>query len=145
MSFNIVNTTVRQAVLESVIPRVAPSVINLSYSSAGTINFMTLYNPELEKALLFYVRENRTPEEYLSLQLMRVYRLGEIIWYYTRSLSHISGDLLALNTARVHFWKEVLRSVLTNKDLSKEVLEEYKKTRDSLRTEEEKKRQKELH
>jgi len=112
---------------------------------ARFINFMALYNPELEEALLFYIRENRVADEYKALQLMRVYRLGEIIWYYTRSLPHISGDLLALNTARVHFWSDVLASVLKNEPLEESVLEAYKNKRDSLRSEEEKERQKELH
>jgi len=38
---------------------------------ARFLNFMTLYNPALETALVQYVRDNRTPEESLALRLMR--------------------------------------------------------------------------
>jgi len=112
---------------------------------ARFLNFMTLYNPALQKALETYVKDNRSAEEVLSLQLMRVYRLGEIIWYYVRTLSQSSGNLLALNTARIHFWEDVLSSVLKNEDVAQSVIENYTQTRDSLRSEDEKQRQKGLH
>jgi hypothetical protein len=112
---------------------------------ARFVNFMALYNPELEQAFLDYVKNNRTPEESLSLKLMRIYRLGEIIYYYTNTLSKSEGDLLELNRARIDFWSEVLKAVLEDSTVSKEIIEEYKKHRDSLRSEEEKGRQKELH
>ena len=112
---------------------------------ARFLNFMALYNPELEKALVEYVRLNRTPEELLSLKLMRVYRLGEIIWYYTRTLEKSSDDLLKLNAARVDFWTEVLKAQLADEQLDEKIREEYKTLRDSLRSEDEKKRQKDLH
>ena len=37
---------------------------------------MVHHNPDLEKILSEYVRANRGEEEYLSLRLMRVYKLG---------------------------------------------------------------------
>jgi len=112
---------------------------------ARCVNFMALYNPPIERALIGYVRNNRTEEETLSLRLMRVYRLGEIIWYYVNTLSKSSGNLLTLNKARVLFWTQMLESVLDDKPLPAEVLENYKHTRDQLRTEDEKDRQKGLH
>ncbi len=112
---------------------------------ARFINFMTLYNRELEQALVEYVRVNRTPEESLSLKLMRAYRLGEIIHYYTNLLSKSEDSLLKLNSARIEFWGSVLKSILEDTTVSKETIEEYKKVRDSLRSEEEKERQKGLH
>jgi len=77
-------------------------------SWARFLNFMTLYNRPLEEALLFYVKNNRTKEEYRSLELMRIYRLGEIIWFYTNLLNKTSGDLHALTEKRVDFWASVL-------------------------------------
>jgi hypothetical protein len=112
---------------------------------ARFLNFMTLYNPALEAALVQYVRDNRTPEELLSLRLMRIYRLGEIIWYYQNTLSKSSGDLYKLNEARVVFWKEVLEAMLHDEPLKEEVRTTYITTRDSLRSEDEKIRQQGLH
>lgn len=112
---------------------------------ARFINFMTLYNPPLASALVEYVRLNRTPEEVLALRLMRVYRLGEIIWYYANTLDKCAGDLCALNTERVRFWTRVLEAVLGDRPLAPEVLEAYRRTRDRLRSAEEKLRQEDLH
>ena len=112
---------------------------------ARFLNFMMLYNPGLEKALVQYVRDNRAEEESLSLKLMRIYRLGEIIWYYTGTLEKSSGDLLSLNNLRVKFWGRALEATLGDKTLEDSVINEYKKARDSLRSDEEKKRQISLH
>lgn len=112
---------------------------------ARFVNFMALYNPPLAEALREYVRLNRTSEESLSLKLMRVYRLGEIIWYYTNTLKKCSGNLRLLNEARVRFWSRVLDAVLHDETTPPEVLAEYRRTRDALRSEDEKFRQKDLH
>jgi len=112
---------------------------------ARFLNFMALYNPMLEQALIEYVRNNKTEEELLSLRLMRVYRLGELIYYYTKTLPKISGNLLTLNQIRIDFWSKLLRAILENKTLDKNTIEEYKKMRDSLRDDEEKQRQKFLY
>ncbi|MEK7101813.1 MAG: hypothetical protein AAB882_01520 [Patescibacteria group bacterium] len=112
---------------------------------ARFINFMTLYNPSLAEALIAYVRLNRTPEESLALTLMRIYRLGEIIWYYTDTLKKSSGDLHTLNEERVRFWIRVLAAVLHHEKIPPEMLDEYRRKRDSLRSEDEKLRQRDLH
>lgn len=112
---------------------------------ARFLNFMALYNQPLEKMLVQYVRDNRTPEESLSLKLMRVYRLGEIIWYYTNTLDKSSGDLRTLNQKRIEFWSQVLKAIINDAPVPEGIIEEYKRVRDSLRSEEEKHRQKGLH
>lgn len=112
---------------------------------ARFLNFMTLYNPPLEKAFLEYVKNNRSEEEQLSLKLMRIYRLGEIIWYYTDKLEKCEGNLLKLNTARVHFWKDVLSFIINDRQVPEEIINDYQKTRDSLRSADEKERQRGLH
>jgi hypothetical protein len=112
---------------------------------ARFLNFMTLYNPSLERALVEYVRVNRTPEESVSLKIMRIYRLGEIIYYYSKTLSQSTGDLLLLNTARIGFWSEVLKAELANTALEDAIRENYKNLREKLRSEPEKLRQKDLH
>ena len=114
-------------------------------SWARFINFMTLYNEKLEQALLDYVKDNRGKSEYLALRLMRVFRLVEIIWYYASTLANAVGDLHTLNQQRIIFWTKVLESVLADQPVSRNIVEEYKRIRDSLRSPEEKERQKKLH
>ncbi|MBP9749952.1 MAG: hypothetical protein KBD21_04455 [Candidatus Pacebacteria bacterium] len=118
---------------------------NKHESWARFLNFMTLYHPALEQALLQYVRDNRAPEEYASLTLIRMYRLGELIRYYVRACEMTEGDLNTLNHARVRFWADVLEAVLENRPLSDTIRTEYTHTRDALRSGEEKKRQVGLH
>jgi hypothetical protein len=112
---------------------------------ARFLNFMTLYNRDLEQALLKYINDNRTPEESLSLKLMRVYRLSEIISYYTNAVEKSSDELQTLNKARVVFWTEALNAILSDHNLDEKIIEVYKMTRDSLRSTEEKIRQMGLH
>lgn len=112
---------------------------------ARFINFMELYNPPLARALVQYVALNRTEQESLSLKLMRVYRLVELVRYYTGWLERTEGDLKALAQVRIKFWTHVLHAVLADKEVEPAEVEEYKSMRDSLRSEEEKERQKGLH
>ncbi len=112
---------------------------------ARFINFMTLHNPPLERALTTYVHENRTPEESVSLRMMRLFRLGEIIWYYAQTINKSDGDLRTLNTSRMHFWNTVLTYILKDSSVPQSLIAEYTATRDSLRSEDEKRRQKGLH
>lgn len=112
---------------------------------ARFINFMVLYNPPLGDALIAYVRLNRTPEETDALRALRVFRLTEILAYYRSTLPRSEGNLLALNNARITFWSKVLESVLNDSPLDDRVRTEYQTLRDSLRSEDEKLRQKELH
>lgn len=112
---------------------------------ARFLNFMTLYNPTLEEALITYVHKNRTPEESISLRMMQIYRLGEIIWYYVQTLEKSEGNLRTLNSARVVFWSEVLSYILQAENLPHKIIENYTHTRDLLRSDDEKKRQQGLH
>lgn len=112
---------------------------------ARFLNFMLLYNPELERALVEYVRLNRTPEESEVLRLMRVFRLGEMLVYYLKTLDRSSGDLLTLNTARLDFWKRALQCMVENVPFPDDVRTTYIALRDSLRSPAEVERQKDLH
>jgi hypothetical protein len=112
---------------------------------ARFMNFMMLYHPELELALDQYVQENRLTDEHTSLQLMRIYRLSELVWFYTKKREKAEGNLEILTDARIAFWTSALEAQLQNKPLEKEVIERYKKTRDSLRDTDEVQRQKNLH
>lgn len=112
---------------------------------ARFINFMELYNPPLARALLRYVRDNRTPEESLSLKLMRLYRLLELIRYYVLWLPKTEGNLNDLARARIAFWSGALSCVLEDKEVPPESVSAYIRTRDRLRSEDEKRRQVGLH
>lgn len=114
-------------------------------SWARFLNFMLLYNRPLEQALVQYVRDNRTLEELMSLRLMRAYKIVFLLSFYARSLGSTQGDLHALTMARIEFWSGVLISIVDGKDIEEGSIAEYKRTRDSLRSEEEKLRQVGLH
>lgn len=113
-------------------------------SFARLINYMVLYNFPLHTALVEYVRANRNPEEFLSLRLMRAYKLGELIAFYAKTLANTDGNLHVLNQKRIDFWTRVLETVLDDEVISEEVVAEYKNIRDTLRSGEEKQRQREL-
>lgn len=112
---------------------------------ARFLNFMTLYHPPLVTALIHYVRDNRSPEESEALHLMRLYRLGELIYYYAKTLPSSVGDLRTLNTARIDFWSTVLSHELRRETVPKLTIEQYQNKRDALRSEDEKERQRGLH
>ena len=112
---------------------------------ARFLNFMALYNPPLAEALTEYVRLNRAPEELAVLRLMRIYRLGEIVWYYVRARDRSDGDLKRLNEARVGLWTKMLTATLGSKRLSEAELASYRALRDSLRSDDERERQVGLH
>lgn len=112
---------------------------------ARLINFMVLHQAQLATNLLLYLKDNRPVSEYQSLQAMRVFRLVELIKHYTKSLGLAEGNLKLLNQKRIWFWSKVLQSVLDDTELEENIFVEYKNTRDSLRSEAEKIRQKNLH
>lgn len=112
---------------------------------ARLINFMALYNPQLEKSLVEYVKINRTAEELVSLKLMRIYRLTELIFYYTNTLPKCHGNLLLLNQSRIDFWGNVLEAVIENRFVSEQIIQEYTTFRDTMRDEDEQLRQQGLH
>lgn len=114
-------------------------------SWARFLNFMTLHNRPLEQALTAYVANNRTTEEQLSLQAMRIFKSLFLVYFYSKNLSNSSGNLRALTETRIRFWNDVLHAQLQTKEIPESVVDAYRKTRDALRSDEEKLRQKELH
>ncbi len=113
-------------------------------SWARFINFMVHHNPELEHLLMTYVRQNRSADEYLTLRLMRVYKLGFLLQYYTGTLKKTSGDMQKLMRLRLAFWTRVLESVLDDKHLPNEIICSFLEEENVLRSEEEWKRRKEI-
>jgi hypothetical protein len=114
-------------------------------SWARFMNYMILYNKKLEENLNYYVLHNKAKTEHNSLKLMRVYKLGELINYYLNTLDKISGNLLLLNKKRIEFWNKILENILLEKEIKKDIIDEYITSRDKLREKEEIIRQKELN
>ncbi len=113
-------------------------------SWARFINFMIQHNPELEKILSTYVRENRGEEEYLCLRLMRVYKIAFLLNYYAQALHKTDGSLQELTRERLRFWIEAMNAVLDDAPVPKEIVDNYLSILTSLRTTEEKARQREM-
>lgn len=114
---------------------------NKHESWARFMNYMTLYNPTLEAAILRYARDNRSNEEQASLRLMRIYKLLELLTYHAGAAQTKTENVRLLSQARVSFWSDVLRAVLENRKLEPSITDQYKKTRDQLRSPSEIKRQ----
>lgn len=112
---------------------------------ARFLNFMTLHNPELEGCLVRYIRDNRFPDESVTLRVLRIYRASELVWFYLEKLGHTEGDLHTLTEARVTFWSEVLLALCEDRPLENNIRTHYQNTRDRLRDTDEKKRQETLH
>ncbi len=123
------------------------SIGNKHESWARIINFMSLYNSDLERAILKYFELNRSEEELKSLKLLRIFRLFDHIHYYTKVYKNLENgnSLKELTKLRIFFWLELLKNVLDDKFLDPKVIEDYKNKRDSLRSKEELERQKVLY
>ncbi len=111
---------------------------------ARFLNYMVIHNPKLEDLLLTYLQKNRNTEEIQSLHLMRIYKALYLLQYYTRSLEKTVGDLHTLTEIRVRFWRDILETFLAEKRVSEELVTKYIQERNTLRSPEETKRQKEF-
>lgn len=112
---------------------------------ARFLNFMLLHHRALEEALVFYLTKNRGSEEQEALHLMRTYRFLELVWYYAGRLEKSKGSLQELDRARICFWGDALQAHIQQIPLAQERIYAYQTLRDSLRSEEEKQRQRGLH
>ncbi len=112
---------------------------------ARFMNFMMLYNNELKNVLDKYVYDNRNESEYKTLQLMRIYRLSELVWFYVTKRKHADGNLITLTDARINLWNKALEACLYGNNLEISIINDYKKIRNELRDKDEKVRQARLH
>lgn len=110
---------------------------------ARFINYMVVHNPELSRMLLAFVRTNR-PQEYDALRLMRIYKLGMLLSYYVRLLPKTSGNLATLTCVRIALWTQVLSCVMDDVPVPDELIDGYIRERSTLRSDEEKARQREF-
>ena len=111
---------------------------------ARFLNYMAIHSPALERLLVEYIRTNRGEDEYLSLRLMRVYKIAFLLEFYARALVKTTGDLHELTKARLTYWTAMLRATLYDQPLPEEVTHAYVAIRDRLRTTEEKERQRDF-
>lgn len=111
---------------------------------ARFLNFMIHHDPELEQRLVKHIRTHRSEEEYLSLRLMRVYKLGFLIKFWTAGLKEASGSLKELIRERIILWTRALDSVLNDTPVPSDVITHYLERQKDLRSEEEKARQREM-
>jgi hypothetical protein len=108
------------------------------------LNYMALYNPELEQAFTAHIKMNLSKEEQDSVWLLREFKLLELIAYHAHSTAESTGNVQTLSRARVDFWIKVLVAVSAHTSVPTQTIEHYKQTRDKLRSEAEIERQKVL-
>lgn len=113
-------------------------------SWARFLNFMVDHHPDLERLLAGYVRTNRGEEEYRSLRLMRIYKIGFLLAYYAQALGKTEGNLRILTEWRLTLWSEVMQAMIDDRPISPEIVAAYVRDQDTLRSADEKARQKEL-
>jgi hypothetical protein len=113
-------------------------------SWARFLNYMIIHNSPLEKILVQYIKENRDDADCTNLHLMRIYKIGFLLQYYSFSINKTSGNLKKLTGERIGFWHQILKLIIGNNQIDSKLIENYKKKRDNLRSTEEKKRQKEF-
>ncbi len=113
-------------------------------SWARFLNFMLIHSPQIERMLTIYVCKNRSADECLALRLMRIYKIGFLLSYYAKALEKTDGDLHILTKERISLWHEALKALLADTPLSEDIVLSYKQARGTLRSEEEKERQKDI-
>lgn len=117
---------------------------NKHESWARFMNYMLLYNRDLEQALTQYLQDNVAPEELRSLRLARIYKLVELLSYHHCAAAQSTGDVQKLSQRRVAFWHDVLTHILADTEVPEAVISSYRTDRDALRTTEELDRQRAL-
>jgi hypothetical protein len=112
---------------------------------ARFLNYCTIHNPPLLKAITDYIKEDRGNEEYLSLRIMRIYKAGLLINHYHNILEKTDGDLTTLTHIRLDLWQNILQHLMEDRPVDPSLIEEYKAKRDKLRSPDELNRQKEFN
>ena len=111
---------------------------------ARFLNYMTIHNPELRDKLYEHIKQERDKEDYKAIQAMRVYKTFMILDYYVDVYASSKGNTQELALVRMHFWSDVLKSIIEETLTPYELIGEYRNKRDTLRSQEEKERQREF-
>jgi len=112
---------------------------------ARFLNWCIIHNPSLEILINEYIKNSRGMDEYLCLRLMRVYKTGFLINHYSSSLSKTTSKLHKLTEIRLKLWREILKNLIDDTPIPIELINNYKKERNELRSSEELERQKEFN
>lgn len=111
---------------------------------ARLLNFMLHHNLSLEQTLAQYVRDNRGEEEYLVLRLMRIYKIGFLLMYYSQALGRTEGPLHTLTQERLSFWTDAMEALCNDASIAPERITAYLERQQALRSDEERARQREM-
>lgn len=114
-------------------------------SWARFINYMEVHNPALVPLLTSYIKKDRGEFEYLDLRLMRVYKIGFLLHFYSNAFMQTEGNVHTLADIRLTFWSSALKAVLKDVPVPQREWQAYITARDPLRSETEKKRQREFN
>lgn len=115
-------------------------------SWARYLNWLMVWDYRLEAALFGHFSENRGPEHYACLSAMRAFKIGFLIQVYSKHLPEVQHDarLHALQSGRVNFWTSALIALIRGDHVPERTAEEFAQFQESLRSERERRRQKEL-
>lgn len=113
-------------------------------SWARFINYMVHHNRALEMALSNYVRQNRGEAEYLSLRLMRAYKLGFLLQFYAIALNKTAGNSHKITKLRLTFWSNVMVLIIEDNEIPRQMVVDFTNEEDLLRSDDEIKRQIEM-
>jgi hypothetical protein len=112
---------------------------------ARLINFMAIYNRELENNLVKYVKNNKSAEELLMLKIMRIFKISQLIEYNAKSYHKSEGDLKRLCSSRLKLFTRMLSSLMQDSNISDAHHKEFISDLNNFRTQEEKERQKSIY
>ncbi len=112
---------------------------------ARFLNWCIIHNPQLETLICEYIKNSRGEEEYLCLRLMRIYKAGFLINHYNVTLSKTTGDLYTLTKRRLELWQKIIKCLIEDSSIPLDLIDDYKKDRNELRSAGELKRQKEFN
>ncbi len=111
---------------------------------ARFVNYMVIHNPELAVMLTTYIAERRGDGDAEILRVMRCYKVGVLLRYYAGAIVSSGGDLRELSEVRLRFWLDVFDALMANTPVPDALIASYKTARDTLRSDDEKKRQREF-
>jgi hypothetical protein len=120
-------------------------VIGNKYESwARFLNFMILFSRDLDKILSTHILTERGEEEFTMLQVMRVYKMMQLIHFYAKSVSKTEGDLLVITLNRLEMWSNNMLDIINGDEISKNRINEHLDILDKNRSTEEKLRHKDI-
>lgn len=120
-------------------------VVGNKYESwARFLNFMIIYGRDLDNMLSEYVLTNRGEEEYTTLRLMRIYKVGFLINFYAKAINKTTGPLFNITDNRVKMWTKVMECLIQNVEIPIDLISQHHEILKNNRSEEEKIRHKEI-